>query len=187
MKMLRNRTVLFACLIAGCMALAGCGGKKSTDPNVGHYDAVGLEYDGFSLDTDADENYIELKDKGKLEIMLEGETSSGKWSLDGDEISIKLAHDSNDYTGVLDGGYLVVDLQGLVYTFYKEGGASGSVLQRLKDVENGVPVYAGKETEEDGRGDYFEDEDYWDDDSSYDVEDWNIDELLGDDWYEEEE
>ena len=118
-------------------ALTGCGSKGGEDSALGRYDGVELEYDDFTMEVDASENYIELKEKGKLELALEGETSSGKWSLDGDELTVKLKNDSNEYAGVLQDGWLILDLQDLVYTFKNENGTgNGSVLSRLKDVED---------------------------------------------------
>lgn len=134
-------TVFFALLLA---MLLGCGSKGGPDSVLGRYDGMELEYDDYTMEVDASENYIELKEKGKLEIALEGETSSGKWSLDGDELTVTLKNDSNEYAGVLQDGWLILDLQDLVYTF-KSGNAGGSVLSRLKNVENGVAVYNGDE------------------------------------------
>ena len=101
-----------------------------------------------------------------------GETSSGKWKLDGEDITVELAHDDNEYEGVLDDGWLVLDFEEMVYTFYKEGGENSSVLSRLKAVENGEIVYGGEE-----EIDYEE----------YDDDDYDYDDYEEDDEYEDDE
>lgn len=125
--------------------LAGCGSKGGPDACLGRYDGVELEYDGYTMEVDASENYIELKENGKLEIALEGETSSGKWSLEGEELTVELKNDSNEYVGVLEDGWLILDLQELIYTFKNDSYKSGSVLSHLKDVKNGGSVHSDDE------------------------------------------
>ena len=137
MKKRRPHAVAALLTALALTTLAGCGSKGGADQYLGRYDGVELEYDDFTMDVDADENYIELMENGKLEIALEGETSSGKWELDGEELTVKLKNDKNEYAGVLQDGWLVLDLQDLIYTFKNENGTgNGSVLSRLKDVED---------------------------------------------------
>ncbi len=168
-------TVILAAMTLS--VLAGCGKSAKNDPYVGLYEGAELEYDGYAMDVDAEDNYIELKDNGKLEIALMGETSSGKWKRDGDDITVELAHDDNEYEGVFEDGWLVLDFDEMVYSFYKEGGENSSVLSRLKAVEEGEIVYGDEE-----EYDYSEGED---DDEEYDEDDYG--DYDEDDEYEENE
>ncbi|MBR6451811.1 MAG: hypothetical protein IKS87_03830 [Lachnospiraceae bacterium] len=165
--------------------LAGCGGKKQNDPNVGLYEGVSMTYSGVDLDLDAEDNFIELKDNGKLTIRLEGEEENGKWTLDGEDIVIKV--DGEEYEGTLTNhAYLDVDLEGVTFSYYREGGemASSTLLSRLKRIADGedvLTVYMDDSNVEvtewdEGRGDWIEDED---------DEDWEDGE--GDEEYEEDE
>ena len=72
-------------------SIAGCGDTVSTGPNAGIYTATGVEMSGFELDVSVafPEGFtIELKDKEKCALNISGEKANGKWTLDGDAISI---------------------------------------------------------------------------------------------------
>ena len=110
--------ILFALILAFAMlvSLAACGGKD--DPNLGKYNAVSCTVMGFELGCDGE--YIELSAGGKAKISLGGDEYSGKWELDGEDITIKQSGDK--FEGTLINGVLTVDFAGMVYTYEKEGG-----------------------------------------------------------------
>ena len=66
----------------------------------------------------ADGEWLELKAGGKLKMMLLGDEYSGKWELDGTNLTITQAGDT--YYGTLKDGVIVMDLAGLTYTYEKE-------------------------------------------------------------------
>ena len=114
--------VLVLLLVIGLFSCFG--GKGKDDPNLGLYNAVSCTYSGMELGVDNE--WIELKAGGKLDMALMGDEFSGKWKLDGNEITITQAGD--EYIGTLENGTLVVDFGGLIYTYEMEGyTAPGSI------------------------------------------------------------
>ena len=107
--------VLVLLLVIGLISCFG--GSSKDDPNLGLYNAVSCTYSG--IDLGVDDEWIELKSGGKLDMRFMGDEYSGKWKLDGTEITITQAGD--DYTGTLKDGTLVVDFDGLIYTYVMEG------------------------------------------------------------------
>ena len=57
-------------------------GGKADDPNLGRYEGVSCVIMG--MDLGAEDEWIELKAKGKAEICLMGEEYSGTWTLEGE-------------------------------------------------------------------------------------------------------
>ena len=110
--------VAVVALIAIVIALAG-GGKGKDDPNLGRYNAVSCVYDDIELGADGE--WIELKSKGKATLNVMDSEFACEWSLDGETFTLKQSGDS--YTGTLKDGVLTVDMEGIVYTFAKEGAA----------------------------------------------------------------
>lgn len=118
---------LFALLLALVivLSLAACGGgSEEVDPNAGKYIGVSAAVGGFSMpmsDIYPGETWIELKSGGKGDIMLDGDSYSLKWTLEGEDITISL--EGVDSVGTLKNGTIVVDLMnmGCVMTFQKEG------------------------------------------------------------------
>lgn len=110
--------------LAMLLSLAACGGSEESDPNAGKYIGVTAAVGGFSMpmsDIYPGETWIELKSGGKGNIMLDGDSYSLKWALEGEAITITL--EGVDSVGTLSGGAIVVDLMnmGCVMTFRKEG------------------------------------------------------------------
>ena len=91
-------------------------GGGSDDPNLGLYEAVSCEVMG--IDLGVDDEWLELKSGGKATLMLMGDEYSCKWSLDGDELTLTQAGD--DYYGTLEDGVIVLDFDGMVYTYVNE-------------------------------------------------------------------
>ena len=92
------------------------GGGDSDDPNLGVYNGVSCSYGGFEMSAEGE--WIELKSGGKLKMNLMGEEYSGKWELDGEDLTVTQAGDT--YYGTLSNGTLVLDLSGMIYTYEKE-------------------------------------------------------------------
>ncbi len=112
----KNSWVLPAVIIAA-LALIGIlffatrgGGSKADDPNLGVYRATVVEMYGMQLD--ADDIYengftIELKSNGVCEIDSDGQKGRGKWTLEGEEITIDDGHST--ITGTLSKGVLTLE------------------------------------------------------------------------------
>ena len=92
------------------------GGGDSDDPNLGVYNGVSCSYGGFEMSAEGE--WVELKSGGKLKMNLMGEEYSGKWELDGEDLTVTQAGDT--YYGTLSNGTLVLDLSGMIYTYEKE-------------------------------------------------------------------
>ena len=99
------------------IVLLGGSGAKSDDPNLGLYNATSCVSEG--LDLGVDDEWIELLAKGKADVRLLGDEYSGKWTLDGEDFTLKQG--GSEYFGTLEDGVLVIDFDGIEYTFVKEG------------------------------------------------------------------
>lgn len=106
-------------------ALTACGGEKDNDPNLGKY--VGATVEVFGEDMNISEIYsegencIELRSGGKCVFTLDGDSASGKWKLDGNDIVLTI--EDMDSTGTLKDGVLTIDFmgEGIMMTFVKDG------------------------------------------------------------------
>ena len=98
--------ILLVVLLISCIA----GGS---DPNIGLYNGVSYTHDGVEMS--AAEEWVELKSGGKLEMSLMGDEFSGKWEVDGEDLTVIQAGDS--YYGTLKEGVLILDLDGWVFTY----------------------------------------------------------------------
>lgn len=121
--MRRNIALLLALVML--FTLTACGGEKHNDANLGKY--VGATVEVFGEDVNISEiysegeNYIELRSGGKCVFVLDGDSVSGKWKLDGNDIVLTV--ENVDSTGTLKDGVLAIDFmgQGIQMTFVKEG------------------------------------------------------------------
>ncbi len=107
--------VLVIVIVVGLFSCVG-GGGDSDDSNLGVYNAVSCTYGGFELSAEGE--WIELKSGGKLKMNLMGDEYSGKWELDGEDLTMTQAGDT--FYGTLRDGTLVLDLSGMIYTYEKE-------------------------------------------------------------------
>ncbi|MBQ7581909.1 MAG: hypothetical protein IJU25_03730 [Lachnospiraceae bacterium] len=131
--------VLMTAMIA---LLAGCGGNnKEADKHIGRYVGIELEENGETSDLDGESAYIDLGEKGKATFVMDDESFDCKWSINDDAFLLKPEGESSKYEGVLDDGYLVLDLDGMIFTFQKSDADEDSVLERLKRVNDGEEVY----------------------------------------------
>ena len=152
--------IFTACLML--TALCACEKVTSDDPNSGVYEGRSASMGGFDMDiTDVFEDgfSIELKDKGKGTIHLNGDDASFKWTLDGTEFSGKGG--GAELSGTLKDGVLeLTDVIGtgidmvLVCDEIASGSAGSmkydSVLDRLKAVNDGEIVYDADDAFADG-------------------------------------
>lgn len=105
-------------------------GSASSDPNLGVWNVVTAEMWGMETDiSDVFEDgfTIELLDKGKCKLNIDGTKGDGKWTLKDDAITIKGG--SLDVSGTLKNGVLVLeDVMGigLNLKLQKEGAKAGA-------------------------------------------------------------
>lgn len=140
---------LFLSLVLVCSLLAGCGGEP--DPHAGIYNAVACEAMGLALGYEGD--FIELKNGGKAAIRLMGEDYKGKWTLEGDVLTITQQGDV--YSGRLTPGAMYVDFSGVEYTYLMEGaeisalcGLNGHQSTEPNQQDEGVCTVCGEVTAE---------------------------------------
>lgn len=97
------------------MLFCGCGKDKGKDdPNLGLYTAKYGSMMGVSLevgDVFGEGFTIELKEKNKCEVFVDGDKASGKWSLDGEKFSFDAGGIECEGT-LKDGVILLTDVMG---------------------------------------------------------------------------
>ena len=106
------------------LSLAACGGETAEDPNAGKYLGTTAKALGMTMpmtDIYEGETWLELKSGGKGTIMLDGDSFSMKWSLEGNAFTLTV--DGVECDGTLENGVIVMDLMnmGVEMTFLKEG------------------------------------------------------------------
>lgn len=84
---------------------------------LGRYEGVRCIVEGIEIG--AEEEWVELKSGGKVQLHLMGDTYQGKWTLDGENLTITQSGD--EYSGILRDGVMTVDFYGMNYTFAKDG------------------------------------------------------------------
>lgn len=109
-----------ALVVALVLLLGGKGGKD--DPLLGRYEATSCVIG--NVDVGADGEWIELKAKNKAEINIMGESFKGTWELDGEAFTFEQSGDK--FEGTLKNGVLTLDIEGMRFTFEKEGGAAST-------------------------------------------------------------
>jgi len=110
MKKYINFTIISVLMIMSFI-LTGCGkSDKDNDPNLGLYAAKYGSMMGIEMevgDVFGEGFTIELKSKGKCEIFVDGDKANGKWTLDGDEITIKGG--GIECSGTLSQGVMILE------------------------------------------------------------------------------
>lgn len=112
-KSFRNFLCLFTAVVM--TVLCACGGDAAEDdPNLGVYKATKAELGGFEIDVSemfGDGFTLELKQKGKGRVEMDGDGGNVKWTLDGDAFHAEGG--GAEFDGTLSDGVLVIeDLQG---------------------------------------------------------------------------
>lgn len=121
--------ILIVVLLVSLLGGKSKPGAASSDPNVGMWTVVTAEMWGMETDiSDIFENgfTVELLDKGKCKLNIDGTKANANWSLEDGVFHIKGGGLDSD--GTLKNGVLVIEDvmgMGLNLTFKKEGAQSG--------------------------------------------------------------
>ena len=98
-----------------CLCLCACGAEP--DPNLGMYNAVSCQALGMDMDYEGD--YVQLNKGGKAAIRFMGEDYRGKWTLEGDALTI--IQQGSEFAGKVVGGAMYLDFSGIECTYLMEG------------------------------------------------------------------
>ena len=98
-----------------------------------------LKARGLIAQVTDEEQIRELVNNGKATFYIFGEEFKGKWSLDGEKLTVKQSSDT--YTGTLKNGTATIDFGGMVYTFQLKGGASTSSGAVVNAVNAAIDFY----------------------------------------------
>lgn len=116
------------------LVLAFSGGN-SDDANLGMYNVIACEYMG--VDINAYDEWLELKSGNRATIMIDGDEFSCRWSLDGEDFTLKQGGDT--FEGTLRDGVLTLDIADVLYTYLKEGAVIDDAQEETPEVPE-VPV-----------------------------------------------
>lgn len=108
--------VLVAALAAVVGMLFFGNGTKVDEAVLGTYKIVEGDYGDTA--EDAEDDYIELLEKGKAEVCLLGDETDGKFKLEEDALTLKVNKEAFD--GTLADGIIVLEYEGVSYTYVHE-------------------------------------------------------------------
>ena len=104
------------------LSFAGCSsGDDENDPNLGVYTAKTAEYRGLTVEVNQffEQGFsIELKSGGKCKLTADGESASGKWTLEGTKFHVNGG--GIDCDGTLENGVIRLDYDGVVFNMVNE-------------------------------------------------------------------
>ena len=104
------------------LSFAGCSsGDDENDPNLGVYTAKTAEYRGLTVEVNQffEQGFsIELKSGGKCKLTADGESASGKWTLEGTKVHVNGG--GIDCDGTLENGVIRLDYDGVVFNMVNE-------------------------------------------------------------------
>lgn len=104
------------------LSFAGCSsGDDENDPNLGVYTAKTAEYRGLTVEVNQffEQGFsIELKSGGKCKLTADGESASGKWTLEGTKFHVNGG--GIDCDGTLENGVIRLDYDGVVFNMINE-------------------------------------------------------------------
>lgn len=116
-------------LILACFSLGGCGGAsgkaEENNPYEGKWVAVSAQMMGMSVSVEesfGDAFEFEVKNKGKISFTVGDETGKGKWSLNGDQFTLKI--EGEDMVGTIGDNAITFDDMlgtGIKVIFAKDG------------------------------------------------------------------
>ena len=127
--------VLVAALVFVVANMLPGGGDEAV---LGRYEGVRCVVEGVEMG--AEEEWVELKSGGKVRIHLMGDTYQGKWTLDGENLTITQSGD--EYSGILRDGVMTVDFYGMNYTFAKDGAQVSQAQTQSPEGESRIPANA---------------------------------------------
>jgi hypothetical protein len=125
--MKKRAAVLMLAVVMTVLALAGCGGKKSSDPVVGDWKMTKVEAMGVSMGVD---EYLEMagmgdmkmemsiKDNGKFSMDLVGESGDGTWEYK--EPTLTLTSDGESVTAEYKDETITLEMSGVSMIFEKK-------------------------------------------------------------------
>ena len=129
--------VLVAALVFILVSMLGTSGAASAGKDIlGRYEGVRCFIDG--IDIGAEDEWVELKSGGKAQLHLLGDTYNGKWTLDGENLTI--TESSDEYFGTLRDGVMTVDFYGMAYTFAKDGAQVPETVAQTETAPGGIPT-----------------------------------------------
>ena len=129
--------VLVAALVFILASMLGTSGAASAGKDIlGRYEGVRCFIDG--IDIGAEDEWVELKSGGKAQLHLLGDTYNGKWTLDGENLTITESGD--EYFGTLRDGVMTVDFYGMAYTFAKDGAQVPETVAQTETAPGGIPT-----------------------------------------------
>ena len=127
--------VLVAALVFVVASMLPGGGDEAV---LGRYEGVRCVVEGIEMG--AEEEWVELKSGGKVRLHLMGDTYQGKWTLDGENLTITQSGD--EYSGILRDGVMTVDFYGMNYTFAKDGAQVPQAQTQSPEGESRIPANA---------------------------------------------
>lgn len=102
--------VLIIVLLVSCL---GGGGKG--DDVLGVYTGVSCKLG--EIEVDLEDSSLELKEDDKASLRLEGDSIPCEWALDGEALTLSV--EGYELEGTLEDETIVLDLEGMLYTFEK--------------------------------------------------------------------
>lgn len=121
---------LLAILLAVSMLLGLCacgGGEKVDEALLGTYTCYSAETEGIELPADmifTEPCTVVLKDNGKADFNIDGDTFTASYTIDGNAIEMKDGSDT--ITGTIGDGLMELDLEGVMLYMAKDGAAPSS-------------------------------------------------------------
>lgn len=108
---------LFVVLIILIVTLVGGGSSGNDDPNLGRYECVSRV--AYGTDLGPGEDWVEIKSAGRITVYMTDDEYNGKYTIDGDKITITQAGDT--FEGTVADGVLIVDFNELICTYVMDG------------------------------------------------------------------
>lgn len=122
----------------GGMDLFG-GGSKKVEENediLGVYNAVSCIYKKEEQDVDGE--WLELKSGGKGKLEMDDESFSFKWELD--DTDLLIIQQGDEYEGTLEDDIIVIDINGMEYTYILEGSDAEEEWEEQQEEEGTRPA-----------------------------------------------
>ncbi|MCI8464918.1 MAG: lipocalin family protein [Lachnospiraceae bacterium] len=125
--MKKRVAVLMLAALMTVLALAGCGGKKSSDPVVGEWKMTKVEAMGVSMSV---EEYLQaagmgdmkmemsIKDNGKFSMDVVGESGDGTWKYK--DPVLTLTADGESVEAEYKDGTITMEMSGVAMIFEKK-------------------------------------------------------------------
>lgn len=85
---------------------------------------------------DAEDDYIELLEKGKAEVCLLGEETEGKWKLEEDALTLKV--NKEEFTGTLADGIIVLEYEDISYTYVHKNRMKSYLEQKEQEAKEAL-------------------------------------------------